>query len=100
MAQKIRLTKKLRRVVQRAMDLRTRRTHPAGAFDSGGRWYPDKSFACCESIRTPSRLWPYSLLAYARSLSHLVHSTGYDLSTLKAAVRRIEKEKKNESIGQ
>lgn len=49
-----------------------RLSHPDGDFDKAKRWFPDSNevCGCCESIRSPSRNWPYSLLVHCRSLQH------------------------------
>jgi len=86
---KIRLTQKLRAAAQRYVDLQARRIHPAGGTDTGGRWYPVAPFACCHAIRTPSRAWPWSLMVHCRTMRHVAHESGYRLSILQAAVRRL-----------
>ena len=50
-----------------------RLSHPAGNFDRGGRWYPGEGERrpCCDEVRSPSRHWPYSLLAHCRSKKHI-----------------------------
>ena len=88
----IRLTKNLRTAATRYLDLKSRKTHPLGVFDKAGRWGPNKQLECCKGIRTPSRKWPYSLMTHCRTLAHVAQDTGYDLSTLRAAVRRVEDE--------
>jgi hypothetical protein len=91
----MRLTQKLRAAAQRYLDLQGRKIHPDGSFDRGVRWYPDQPLACCASIRTPSRAYPYSLLTHNRSLGHVALDTGYATATLRTAVRRIIAEEKN-----
>jgi len=88
----IRLTQKLRRAAQRYVDLQARRIHPAGGTDTGGRWYPVAPLACCHSIRTPSRSWPWSLMVHCRTMRHVAHESGYPLPTLRAALRRLAAE--------
>ena len=91
----MRLTQKLRNAAQRYLDLQARRIHPEGDTDTGGRWYPTQSLACCGAIRSPSRAWPWSLMTHTRSLAHVAHDTCYELATLRAAVKRIVAEEKN-----
>lgn len=86
---KIRLTQKLRDAAQRYVDLQSRKTHPRGVFDQAGRWMPHKEQECCKSIRTPSRAWPWSLMVHCRTMRHVAHESGYRLSILQAAVRRV-----------
>ena len=54
---------------------KSREQHPSGTFDKGGRWYPDSSehASCCDSIRTPSLNWPYSLMLHCRTKAHIKH---------------------------
>ncbi len=50
-----------------------RRTHPAGEFDSAGRFYPDdveKVLGSFDGIRRPTRHWPYPLMLRARTRDH------------------------------
>ena len=89
---KIRLTPKLRNAATRYIDLQSRKTHPRGVFDKAGRWMPHKEQECCKSIRTPSRKWPYSMMTHCRTMAHVAQDTGYGLSTLRAAVRRVKDE--------
>jgi hypothetical protein len=89
---KIRLTKKLRNAATRYLDLQSRKTHPFGETDNAGRWYPDDSKNCCKGIRSPTRSWPWSLMLHCRTMVHVAQDTGYELTTLRAAVRRIEGE--------
>jgi len=90
LAKTARLTRKLRSAAQQYLDLRDRRANPAGTFDAGGRWYPTQELACCGSIRTPSRSWPYSYLVHCRTLAHIATQSGYPVATLRAAVKRID----------
>ena len=55
-----------------------------------------------KSIRTDRdgdqcRSWPWSLLHHCRTMVHVAQGTGYELDTLRAAVRRIEEEIENDS---
>jgi hypothetical protein len=93
----IRMTQKLRTAATRYLDLQSRKTHPRGVFDKAGRWMPHKEQECCKSIRTPSRAWPWSLMLHCRTMAHVAQDTGYALSTLRAAVRRVEDEIANAS---
>jgi len=88
----IRLTQKLRTAATRYLDLQSRKIHPSGDFDNARRWGPNKQLECCKGIRTPSRKWPYSLMTHCRTMAHVAQDTGYGLSTLRAAVRRVKDE--------
>ena len=92
MSKTVRLTRKLRSAAQQYLDLRDRRADPEGAFDTGGRWYPTEELPCCSSIRTPSRSWPYSYLLHCRTVAHVAAEQGYPVTTLRAAVKRVESE--------
>lgn len=50
-----------------------RAEHPDGSFDKAGRWFPSTSEqrACCQTIRTPSRRWAYSLMLHCRTRKHV-----------------------------
>lgn len=54
---------------------KSRMEHPDGTFDKAGRWQPSDAEwqACCRSIRTPSRAWPYSLMTHCRTLRHIIN---------------------------
>ena len=48
--------------------------HPQGSFDKQGRWYPSKAEnvdGYTDSLRSPSRAWPYSYMVGARTLKHI-----------------------------
>jgi len=92
MMKKIRLTQKLRAAATRYIDLQSRLRHPLGDSDNAGRWYPNNEQECCKGIRSPTRSWPWSLMLHCRTMVHVAQDTGYELTTLRAAVRRVEGE--------
>lgn len=63
----------------------TRASHPAGRTDSGGRWYPAPSEwrPCCDHVRSPSRHWPWSLMAHCRTMKHVAWLYGVTESELR-----------------
>jgi len=63
--------------------------HPAGSFDSKGRWFPAEGEACgcCDMIRDPSRAYPYSLQGHCRTIGHVAQMFGLEEMTLRRAVR-------------
>jgi len=68
----------------------SRGTHPAGTFDSAGRWYPlpeAEEQKCCASIRQPSRAWPYTLMSHCRSMAHVAALYNVDARDVHRAVR-------------
>lgn len=69
----------------------SRAQHPAGTFDKAQRWEPDASEhrPCCNSIRTPSRSFPFSLMVHCRTAKHIARLTGVDESEIKRAARAI-----------
>ncbi len=72
-------------------DRQSRRTHPAGEFDKGGRWYPSENErqSCCDSIRSPSRAWPMSYNRHCRSAQHVAALYGVDPADLRRAARAM-----------
>lgn len=53
---------------------KARKSHPAGSFDKGGRWYPsaaEDADSFTSSIRSPSAAWPYSYMLAARTRKHI-----------------------------
>jgi hypothetical protein len=53
----------------------SRRDHPTGRMDSGGRWYPsdDEYCVCCDYVRSPSRRWPWSYMIHCRTKKHIAN---------------------------
>lgn len=90
----MRLTKKLRTAAAHYMRLSTRLAHPAGEFDSAGRWYPTPAEEgdCCAQIRRPSRAYPYALLTHCRSIQHVAAAHGYTPQQLRWAIKRLKTE--------
>ncbi|HYE72079.1 MAG TPA: hypothetical protein VEF04_02060 [Blastocatellia bacterium] len=74
-----------------ALQIRTR--HPEGEFDSKQRWFPSRSERrhCCESVRTPSAKWPYSLMKHCRSSKHVAEKYGITERELNRARFLVEK---------
>ncbi len=62
-----------------------RREHPAGKFDKAGRWYSadDEWQPCCNTIRSPSRGYPYSYMTHCRSAEHVANLCGVDVAELR-----------------
>lgn len=82
--------RKLSQAVERYYDLQSRRVHPAGRFDNAQRWTPttQEREKCCDSIRTPTRNYPYSLMVHCRSISHVAIKFGIDESEIRRAYNR------------
>ena len=70
---------------------KSRRSHPAGACDSGGRWYPAESERrwCCSMIRDPSRSWPWSLMVHCRTAEHVAELFDVNDTDLKRVARML-----------
>jgi len=79
--------------IQLYLARRARLAHPAGSFDSGGRWYPADSEkrACCDSIRSPSRRWPWSLMRHCRSLEHCARLYALEPETVRARYLQLKR---------
>lgn len=86
------LTKKLRRVAIEQINLQARVWHPSGDFDNAGRWYPTNYCDCCESIRSPSRAYPYSLMVHCRTVAHVACVHGIEERRLRWAVKRLRQD--------
>lgn len=71
---------------------RDRMIHPAGEFDSGGRFYLSSSerCECCETIRTPSRRFPYSEMVHARTAIHCAHMLDVSPTEVRRAAKELD----------
>lgn len=70
----------------------SRRSHPHGEFDKGGRWYPDEDAEmadCCYGIRSPSRAYPYSFMVHCRTIKHVASLYGVKPSRVRKAANAI-----------
>jgi hypothetical protein len=86
---------KINKAVKTYLDRQVRKEHPGGEFDSKGRWYPDEEERqeCCDSIRRPSRCWPYSLLSHCRSAEHVANGYEIPVKELRRAIRQAKEAK-------
>ena len=68
-----------------------RRRHPYGKWDRRGRWYPkgEERCECCESIRSPSSQYPYSMMVHCRTARHVAMLAGVPVRDLKAVAKFI-----------
>ncbi len=75
-----------------------RTSHPAGRFDKGGRFYlADVEIrACCHTIRTPSRRWPYSEMTHGRTIKHVAMLFDVEPAELRRAVQAARQGKDND----
>jgi len=53
-------------------DLHTRKSNPAGHFDSAGRFYLSNDTRSCSTCRSPSRAYPYSEMKEGRTRRFLM----------------------------
>jgi len=92
------MNNKIRKAIDEFKALQSREKNPVGSFDSAGRWYPDESEKCefCDSTRSPSRSYPYSLLLHCRTLKHICSKYELDYSEVKKAMNAEKPQKKVE----
>lgn len=50
-----------------------RTIHPAGTFDSAGRFFIKEGCSCCDDIARPTRSYPYGQMNHGRTLPHVAH---------------------------
>jgi hypothetical protein len=65
---------------------------PKGYFDSACRWYPFEDEKCplCDTIRLPSRAFPYSLRTHCRTYKHVAAKHGITVKELKQAIEEYQ----------
>ena len=75
------------------LDRQSRNIHSEGKFGKARRWEPDEGERrkCCDSIRTPSRVRPYTLEQHCRTMLHIAHLYDVDLSVLRTMVAAARK---------
>ncbi len=83
---------KILATIREYQDLRDRKTNPEGTFDKQGRFYlaGRSEYAYCQSIRSPSRRFPYSEMKHGRTLKHVTTKNGVDLKTCRQALKKLE----------
>ena len=64
--------------------------HPDGRTDKGGRWYPadTERSTCCDSVRGPTRSYPWSLWKHCHSLKHVACKYGLEESEIRFYFRK------------
>ena len=77
--------------IQETMGRMQRSIRPEGKFDSGGRWYPSdvEICSCCNSIRSPSRAYPYNLLKHCSTVNHMAVKLNVDITELRKAINSL-----------
>lgn len=94
---------KIKKVIEEFEQLQARIIHPDGTFDKAGRWYPDDNewSSCCDSIRSPSRSYPYSYMVHCRTLPHIMNKYGLseeEKKEIKKAMNQKRKEEKEQEL--
>lgn len=86
------IDQKVFETVREYQSLRDRITNPEGTFDKQGRFYLDTraSLPCCQSIRSPSRRFPYSEMKHGRTLKHVATKNGVDIKACRKALKQLE----------
>jgi len=69
-----------------------RRSNPQGSFGNHKRWHPSvqETCECCESVRSPSRAFPYSLMLHCRTAKHVANLYGVDEKELRREARFVK----------
>ena len=72
----------------------SRVSHPEGRTDNGGRFYPSESelCECCDSIRSPSRSYPWSYMIHCRTIPHIANLYEVDVKELRKLHREHKKQ--------
>lgn len=88
--------KHLQRAVETFINRKNREIHPEGEFDSKKRFCPSAAErqSCCDSIRTPSARFPFSLMVHCRTIQHIAHLFDIDVKDLRKAVRAVQPTKR------
>lgn len=74
--QKVDLIPTLHAAAVHYLDLEDGKERPEGTFDNANRFYVKTTFACCEGLREPSRAYPWSQMAHAKTAIHVAHKFG------------------------
>ncbi|SDY88289.1 hypothetical protein [Citreimonas salinaria] len=69
---------------------KNRDSNPPGDFDSAGRFYAHERTRAVESVRSPSRAFPYSQMTAARTVRHCAEVFGAEELHVKRIAKAIE----------
>ena len=71
---------------------RDRLEHPGGEIDNAKRFWPadDERCACCDSIRSPSRAYPWSYMTHCRTAEHVAALHDVDAKAVRAVARELD----------
>lgn len=86
------MTTQLETAAREYISRRDRVSHPDGKFDGKSRWYPSDAERCdcCNSVRSPSRAYPFSYMVHCRTIGHIVNLYNVDVKDLRKEVKRLE----------
>lgn len=87
----------LKEAAHEAFRRKNKTSHPYGSFKNNGTWLPSdkEKQSCCDSIRTPSVKYPYSLMTHCRTIEHIANLYNVDKKELKQAIKDCKKELQN-----
>lgn len=85
------MSTQLELAAQEYINRQNRKTNPDGKFDKQGRFYPSEkeTCSCCNSVRSPSKRFPYSYMTHCRTITHVAHLFDVDLNELRREVKRL-----------
>lgn len=86
------MTTQLETAAREYIARRDRTAHPDGKFDGAKRWYPSDAerCECCDSVRSPSRAYPFSYMVHCRTIGHIAALYNVDVKDLRREVKRID----------
>jgi hypothetical protein len=73
---KIHADEKLHAAAIEFLDLKEWKKRPDGNFDAAARFHLRLKCSCCQGLRAPSRLFPYSEMDHGRTALHVAHVHG------------------------
>lgn len=79
------------KAAQEYLDRQNRKSHPAGEFDNGGRFYlaDEERCKCCASIRNPSRRFPYSEMTHGRTMKHVANLYNVSVADVRKELKEL-----------
>ncbi len=91
---------KLKEAAIEFIERQNRISHPDGSNDKGGRWYPSdgERQLCCQSVRSPSRGYPWSYMVHCRTAKHIATLYGVDERSLKRLATYLKSTQEKEVL--
>lgn len=82
----------IKKAAQEYLDRQSRKSHPSGSFDNGGRWYPsqEEKKDCCEGLRSPSRSYKWSYMTHCRTAKHVANLFSVDVKAMKKMATELK----------